>query len=714
MSLDRHPYRPGTALSSASQSSVGSFSSFTSSLSSVFSDAASQVSSASSTFSEEWSSQRHHSGSEIAPLSRVNSFPPQRSSTCRLESASILPPLRTDAVPSEQRQHPRRSATLNHRAPPPLVRQTERRVNSVENLVASATQMVEVIWPLSYQSNRCDKVLPLRTFIQETLKRSRTSYYTLQVALYYLVLIKEHVPPHDFTREQAQDSAHYRYLQCGRRMFLAALILASKYLQDRNFSAKAWSKMSGLTVHEINTNEMAFLKAVKWNLHITEAVWERWQTVVETCTPRNPPACGGALVNAWRTAMPFLTPELTIALPSLSSTPPPHPASPVAYQLPGLKSMLPPCSPSTDRFVLHRAQSFGSREHTPTPNVYQTPRFMEPRSIGPSPPGVRLGPLPTPSWTPMSSVAGTPAVGPRRSSMSFAMAHAQGSSLTRSCVDQFTPDVKPSLEPFRFSLAPTSVPTASPTSSPESMVTDNSRLSRASSISSVSSAGMALNRLSKANLATIRQRLPLHACDEPTVFGAKFTPGVDAFDFEDVTPIPAAEQSHFQKQETATSVLYQQPCANISRKRGASTTELPRDLGLQQQVSHLLYSGSPRTMVLPDRSVSHSAASNVKVPFFARSEMERFPSPCCTRVPVQNNTGNKRTCRERDTSIYEASPLTTLPGLVRANTSFSNTACLSSSPEEMSSQYYRTQFGNGFLQNSDVPTFSFGAQATWG
>ncbi|CAJ0829500.1 3967_t:CDS:2 [Entrophospora sp. SA101] len=33
---------------------------------------------------------------------------------------------------------------------------------------------------------------------------------------------------------------------CGRRMFLASLIIASKYLQDKNYSNTAWSKICGL------------------------------------------------------------------------------------------------------------------------------------------------------------------------------------------------------------------------------------------------------------------------------------------------------------------------------------------------------------------------------------------------------------------------------------------------------------------------------------
>lgn len=132
-------------------------------------------------------------------------------------------------------------------------------------------------------------VLPLRTFIQETLRRSRTSYSTLQVALYYLILIKPYVPKHDFTMEQSDDLPPIRALQCGRRMFLSALILASKYLQDRNYSTRAWSKISGLNTLEINQNEMAFLLAVDWKLHMTDTVFKRWTDIVLTYTPSQPP-----------------------------------------------------------------------------------------------------------------------------------------------------------------------------------------------------------------------------------------------------------------------------------------------------------------------------------------------------------------------------------------------------------------------------------------
>lgn len=149
----------------------------------------------------------------------------------------------------------------------------------------SAAQIVETIWhPPRNKPAPPPKegVLPLRTFIQETLRRSRTSYSTLQVALYYLIVIRPHLPGQECDIAGLEDKALdiVKAKQCGRRMFLAALILASKYLQDRNYSARAWSKISGLPTNEINVNEMAFLDAVDWKLHISEVVFQRWTDLV--------------------------------------------------------------------------------------------------------------------------------------------------------------------------------------------------------------------------------------------------------------------------------------------------------------------------------------------------------------------------------------------------------------------------------------------------
>jgi hypothetical protein len=250
----------------------------------------------------------------------------------------------SNPVPPEQRRHPRRSQGNVLQKPPTLVRQEERKATFVDGLVGmycllcfcvrvrltiidSAAQMVEVIWPLSVAHHKPQSggVLSLRRYIEETLRRSRTSYSTLQVALYYLVLIMPCVPKSDFTMQQSVDSSSVRALQCGRRMFLAALILASKYLQDRNYSAKAWSKMSGLKVAEINLNERAFLEAVNWKLHLPEPLFKRWTEVVLRYTPgQAPPPAGQSegiyssdegQILTWKDIIPRLTPDLELVAP---------------------------------------------------------------------------------------------------------------------------------------------------------------------------------------------------------------------------------------------------------------------------------------------------------------------------------------------------------------------------------------------------------------
>jgi len=506
--------------------------------------------------------------------------------------------------------------------------------------------MVEVIWPTSRPASRSETVsgrgvLPLRTFIQETLRRSRTSYSTLQVALYYLILIKAHVPKYDFTMEQPEDAAATRALQCGRRMFLAALILASKYLQDRNYSARAWSKISGLKVCEINTNEMAFLAAVNWKLHITDPIWEKWQEIVLRHTPSNtPPSPGGCLPNTWRTVIPCLTPDLEIVDVNLET-----PVTPVR---PLVQSHV-----VHDSLRSHLSEGQSSQEGTPTPSHYRVPRFLEPKPelLPPTPSLARLGPLPTPTLTPQSSVFNTPAVsvigvGPRRPSMCTAMAQAQSSSLTRTCIDQYNP-IKSGLEAYHFpSRRPSLAPSiASSASSPESMVTDNSRSSRASSISSVSSAGWAPSQAKLARLATCRSaRLPypaLSKCKEQYEYAPSepmSSPDLESFHIDDAEATPIRIES------PAQSI----PASKPSRKRGRSSIDL------QQNVRNLLHNARSTsflrgsTTVLPDRSVAQSFVLSEDPISMSGTGPRGLQSPKGTvperRVPYQKDYGKKRTC----------------------------------------------------------------------
>ena len=385
--------------------------------------------------------------------------------------------------------------------------------------------MIEVIWPLSVTPCGRDAVLGgknligLRTFIQEVLKRSKTSYSTLQVALYYLVLIKSCIPRLDFTMEQSEESHAARAMQCGRRMFLAALILASKYLQDRNYSARAWSKISGLKVSEINTNEMAFVTAVDWKLHVPEPLFQRWTDVVLKFSPPTSPSSsmfGVDLSSAWRSVVSRLTPQLD----EISGFDAPRKlhynlgASTVAKGVP-----LPISPPGY--ITRNSSPCLSSNEATPTMS-YPKPLAMEP-SIQEStenrprfpPISPRIPSLPTPQMTPQPAHFSTPAVSasgfcPVRS-MSLAWKQVQNTCMMRSTLDTFPSAVGSDSSAFTGKPLPicyrgsSLARTASSMSSPESMVSDlSSRSSRSSSISSVSSSACALPQPRLAVQATRR------------------------------------------------------------------------------------------------------------------------------------------------------------------------------------------------------------------
>ncbi|KAK4457522.1 hypothetical protein QBC42DRAFT_37459 [Cladorrhinum samala] len=390
--------------------------------------------------------------------------------------------------PVELRQNPRRtsnSATSRTGRPPTLVRQDDRKGTFVDNLIETSTHIVEAIWPtssvVSCKDSGNSTVLPLRTFIQETLRRSRTSYSTLQVALYYLILIKPRVPTHDFTMEQPDDNHARQALQCGRRMFLSALILASKYLQDRNFSARAWSKISGLNTLEINQNEMAFVLAVNWNLHVTEEVYKRWAESVMKLTPTQPPSSGGSTAlriyheqcEQFRRIILQISPDLS----NLEQLAPWLATGCSPRRKISVESICSPPDEAVDYFSIRSTPSV--LEPTPSASVPSS-RFAP-----------ALGPLPTPRLTPQSRAFSIPAVNAvaprglaRCSSMGFAMAHASSAAASQS-LDRWPSSSTSPVHNFtrRSSLA-NSISTAS---SPESMVSDSSRYSRSSSISSATS-----------------------------------------------------------------------------------------------------------------------------------------------------------------------------------------------------------------------------------
>jgi len=463
-------------------------------------------------------------------------------------------------------------------------------------------------------------------------------------------------------------------------MFLAALILASKYLQDRNYSARAWSRISGLKTEEINTNEMAFLKAVNWKLHVPESLFERWQDILIKYTSHQPPTPGSsllAMVYDWKAIVPRLTPSLDtvdVAPRKQFSMAQPEPRR---------------VSPLTPRFV----DVAGSNDATPTPQsplTVQPPRFLEPspNMLPPTPSLVRLGPLPTPILTPQSAVSNTPAVSlagynSRRPSMCSAMSQAQNACMSRSTMDYNWTNNKSyhGLEAYHISSArrPSvqSLSGCSLTSSPESMISDNSSLSRSSRASSISSASslssanawaptsVKLNRLATLRCAglpcPVPTSQPLAACKEVDgdYFSSAYTmkqpmssPDMDELKLSDSEGIPTVLPIRQRE------VLDRENSPSKGRKRGRSSV----DLSLHQNVREYLgtnvrtYLADPASCVMADRSVAEPSIflqspcpSGTKTPT-SRSDYtaKALQSPARSiperRLPIQKDLGRKRTC----------------------------------------------------------------------
>lgn len=185
--------------------------------------------------------------------------------------------------------------------------------------------------------------LPLVLFVREILRRSRTSCLTLQAALLYCARCKESLnemidkatnpvsiagevyraPCTDtFTSSPPSLNPNFQLslpslsvqsndlgpesrpthkpppttpvrsaspLLCGRRMFLAAIVVASKFLQDRTYSNRTWSKISGLRTIEIDQVERIFLRTIRYELVVSDALWRKWTADLSLfCSTKSP------------------------------------------------------------------------------------------------------------------------------------------------------------------------------------------------------------------------------------------------------------------------------------------------------------------------------------------------------------------------------------------------------------------------------------------
>ncbi len=147
---------------------------------------------------------------------------------------------------------------------------------------------------------RLGGLIPIETFVEEILARSRTTGAVLQVALNYIDVLRPRLASLAQSEPCKELSAlavtHFALilfsnsefpdlpskildkdtlvnvlpspLLCPRRVFLATVILASKFLEDICASNREWAKLAGLPAWEVGRCERAVGEALDWRLWV--------------------------------------------------------------------------------------------------------------------------------------------------------------------------------------------------------------------------------------------------------------------------------------------------------------------------------------------------------------------------------------------------------------------------------------------------------------
>ncbi|KAI8878009.1 hypothetical protein K501DRAFT_259381 [Backusella circina FSU 941] len=147
----------------------------------------------------------------------------------------------------------------------------------VDTLVDITSLTIRTSWSMEMvTTNDGQPVVNTQAFVRHLLKRSRATRSTLQLAIFYLFRIRPQL---------AKRSQIDPIVKCGRRMFLAALICAHKYLYDNTFTNASWAKISRLPVKEINQAERSLLEMLDYRLFVSTELYQKFEAQLQEAMP---------------------------------------------------------------------------------------------------------------------------------------------------------------------------------------------------------------------------------------------------------------------------------------------------------------------------------------------------------------------------------------------------------------------------------------------
>lgn len=141
-------------------------------------------------------------------------------------------------------------------------------IKNLENLISLSTNIINS-W--SKRSISKSNLLKTDSFVKYILKESRITHNTFYLSLYYLLCLKNNI----YMKYKINNFLN-KYTSCGRRMFLISLILSNKYLNDKSYDTRYWSKITKLKSSDIKLHEIHFIMTINYKLHITENNFHKW------------------------------------------------------------------------------------------------------------------------------------------------------------------------------------------------------------------------------------------------------------------------------------------------------------------------------------------------------------------------------------------------------------------------------------------------------
>ncbi|KAJ2451491.1 hypothetical protein EV183_003569 [Coemansia sp. RSA 2336] len=146
---------------------------------------------------------------------------------------------------------------------------------SNEQLAVLATRTFSKLWMARAAR---EALQPFHSFCYELLRSTQIAMPIVVLALLYVHKFKQRYPG-----LHGGNGSEYR-------MFVVALMLASKYLEDNTFTTQTWSEVSHLPARELAIMQREFLLALDHRLHVPDSEYNAWITRLQKIVSSKDPS----------------------------------------------------------------------------------------------------------------------------------------------------------------------------------------------------------------------------------------------------------------------------------------------------------------------------------------------------------------------------------------------------------------------------------------